>query len=49
MNSLIIGNGEIGKSLYNVLITKYNVGVIDINEEFQKKVDVMHEDSLTDR
>jgi len=42
MNSLIIGNGEIGKSLYNVLITKYNVGVIDINEEFQKKVDVMH-------
>jgi hypothetical protein len=42
MNSLIVGNGEIGKSLYNVLKTKYQIYTVDINEVTDVKIDIMH-------
>lgn len=44
MNTLIIGYGQIGKSLENVLKAKYNVYTIDVNskQEALPTIDVMH-------
>lgn len=43
MNTLIIGNGEVGKSIYSVLSKKYNTRVIDVGESvLDLKIEIMH-------
>ncbi len=42
MKTIIIGYGEIGKSLYTVLKKKYETVCIDINNAAEGKYDIMH-------
>lgn len=42
MKTLVVGYGEIGKSLESILKKKYDVTSIDINSEAEGKYDIMH-------
>jgi len=42
MDTLIVGRGEIGKSLYSVLKDSYNVNIVDISDTSEMLPGIMH-------